>query len=226
MMLMRKKFNGELALDIKNAALVEGRDEVAQMFKQTIAGYVDLSNQQMGGAPTLIGEFGLAFDMNDKHAYKTGDFSMHELALSMYYDAMDANLVHTTLWNYTPDNSNRWGDNWNEEDLSIFSRDQQTDPSDINSGGRAIKGFSRPYVMRAGGQLNAMRFDWQSGVFTATILSREQSISEIYVPQLWYPHGIAVTITSGEWSLDGQILRWQHAPAEGYNHITITPNNG
>lgn len=226
MMLMSKQFNGELALDIKNAALVEGRDEVAQMFKQTIAGYVDLSNHQMGGAPTLVGEFGLAFDMNDKHAYKTGDFSMHELALSMYYDAMDANLVHTTLWNYTPDNSNRWGDNWNEEDLSIFSRDQQTDPSDINSGGRAIKGFSRPYVMRAGGQLTAMRFDWQSGVFTATILSREHSISEIYLPKLWYPHGIAVTTTSGEWSLDGQILRWQHAQAEGYNHITITPNKG
>ncbi|MCL4252533.1 MAG: cellulase family glycosylhydrolase [Anaerolineae bacterium] len=226
MMLMSKQFNGEIALDIKNATLAEGRDDVARMFKETIADYTRLSQTQMGGVPTLIGEFGLAFDMNDKHAYKTGDFSMHELALSMYYDAMDANLAHTTLWNYTPDNNNRWGDNWNEEDLSIFSRDQQTDPSDINSGGRAIKGFSRPYVVRAGGDLLSMRFDWQSGVFVAEILAGNQSFaSEIYIPQMWYPNGIEVIISSGEWSLDGQMLRWNNSKS-GHSQITILPKKG
>ncbi|HRF96005.1 MAG TPA: hypothetical protein PLZ51_12450, partial [Aggregatilineales bacterium] len=168
--------------------------------------------------------------MNDKHGYKTGDFSMHELALSMYYDAMDANLAHTTLWNYTPDNSNRWGDNWNEEDLSIFSRDQQTNPADVNSGGRAIKGFSRPYVMAAGGVLKSMRFDWKSGVFIGEILfGKDAPASEVYIPKLWYPNGVDVVVSSGNWEMspdrNHQMLRWTGAKT-GNAQITIMPKKG
>ncbi len=230
MTLLSKQFNGEVALDIKNLAIVEGRDDVAKMFKETIADYVQISQEKMGGAPTLVGEFGLPFDMNDKHGYKTGDFSMHELALSMYYDAMDANLAHTTLWNYTPDNSNRWGDNWNEEDLSIFSNDQRANPKDINSGGRAIKGFSRPYVMTSGGSLGAMRFDWQSGVFVADIrFAKNPAPTLIYIPQLWYPNGVDVVVSSGEWEMspdrNHQVLRWTGASA-GNAQITIMPKKG
>lgn len=37
-------------------------------------------------------------------------------------------FLSATIWNYTADNSNHRGDQWNDEDLSIFSRDQQHDP--------------------------------------------------------------------------------------------------
>jgi hypothetical protein len=230
MMLLSKQFTGEVGLDMKNLAIVEGRDDVAQMFKDTIADYTRISRDQMGDAPTLVGEFGLQFDMNDKIGYKTGDFSMHELALSMYFDAMDANLAHTALWNYTPDNTNRWGDNWNEEDLSIFSLDQQTNPADVNSGGRAIKGFSRPYVMASGGVLKSMRFDWKSGVFIGEIVfGKDAPATEVYIPKLWYPNGMDVVITSGTWTLtdarDGQVLRWTGANA-GLGQITLLPTKG
>ena len=57
---------------------------------------------------------------------------------------MEANLVSCTLWNYTADNSNGRGDQWNGEDLSLFSRDQQKDAADINSGGRALAAGTRP----------------------------------------------------------------------------------
>jgi hypothetical protein len=87
----------------------------------------------MGGVPTLIGEFGLQYDMNNKAGFQSGDFKPHEQVLNTYYQALDASLVSSTQWNYTPDNSNQWGDLWNTEDLSIFSRDQQRDPKDINS---------------------------------------------------------------------------------------------
>jgi hypothetical protein len=42
----------------------------------------------------------------------------------MYYNAMNTNLLHTMLWNYTADNDNTWGDQWNQEDFSIFSTTQ------------------------------------------------------------------------------------------------------
>ena len=38
-----------------------------------------------------------------------------------FLKATEKNL--TTLWNYTPDNTNEFGDKWNEEDLSIYSLD-------------------------------------------------------------------------------------------------------
>ncbi|HRF96006.1 MAG TPA: hypothetical protein PLZ51_12455, partial [Aggregatilineales bacterium] len=61
MMLLSKQFTGEVGLDMKNLAIVEGRDDVAQMFKDTIADYTRISRDQMGNAPTLVGEFGLPF---------------------------------------------------------------------------------------------------------------------------------------------------------------------
>lgn len=39
--------------------------------------------------------------------------------------ALDKNLLSFTLWNYAANNTNARGDGWNDEDLSLFSRDQQ-----------------------------------------------------------------------------------------------------
>ena len=83
----------------------------------------------------------------------------------MYYNALDKNLLNSTQWNYTPDNTNEWGDQWNIEDLSIFSKDQQLNPSDINSGGRAIKGFCRPHFIRCAGIPLKMEFNIKDGTF-------------------------------------------------------------
>ena len=59
---------------------------------------------------------------------------------------MQCLLMNSTQWNYTASNRNDQavGDGWNQEDLSIYSIDQRSDPADINSGGRALKGFVRP----------------------------------------------------------------------------------
>ena len=37
--------------------------------------------------------------------------------------ALEENFASFTLWNYTADNTNTHGDQWNDEDLSLFSRD-------------------------------------------------------------------------------------------------------
>jgi hypothetical protein len=228
LMLLTKRFDGEQAYDRIEGRIVRGRSRIADIYKENIAALCAVS-QRMGGVPTLIGEFGLAYDMNDQRAYQDGDFSLHELALSLYYDALDANLCHSTQWNYTPDNSNCWGDNWNQEDLSIFSRDQQANPLDIHSGGRAIKGFSRPYIRRAAGAITQMQFDHTSGVFSAAVKvdAGIDAPTLIYVPSIWYRAGYAVEADSGTCSPQDDnphILAWRGADA-GEQMITIRPKS-
>ena len=94
--------------------------------------------------------------MDDAAAYKAwdagdrseGPWEKHIIALDLMYNALDQLLMNSTQWNYTASNRNDQavGDGWNQEDLSIYSIDQRSDPADINSGGRALKGFVRPYA--------------------------------------------------------------------------------
>ena len=44
----------------------------------------------MNQAPTVIGEFGVPFDLKKKHAYRSGDFGPQTRALDSYLDALDA----------------------------------------------------------------------------------------------------------------------------------------
>ncbi|MBN1329891.1 MAG: cellulase family glycosylhydrolase [Candidatus Heimdallarchaeota archaeon] len=153
-------------------------------------------SQQLNNCPTIIGEFGIPFNMYNKRAYKDGNWKKHVEALTLHLDCMDANLLNYTIWNYTADNCNEWGDLWNLEDLSIFSRDQQKNPKDINSGGRAIEGFCRPYVKHLTGKLNTISFNRKTGRF-ALEFNNDTTIDEptiIYVPQIQYPNGFTVLL--------------------------------
>ena len=77
--------------------------------------------QQFGDYPCIIGEIGIPFDLDDKKAYLTGDYSAQVMAMDYNLSALERNLLNFTLWNYCSDNSNLWGDRWNGEDLSIWS---------------------------------------------------------------------------------------------------------
>jgi len=108
--------------------------------------------------------------------------------------------------NYTASNSNDLaiGDGWNQEDLSIFSRDQQTNPEDINSGGRALAGFVRPYAMATQGTPRKMKFDRVTGLFDYSFDADPAAAgaSEIFVPQLQYPRGCEIEVIGGVAELD------------------------
>jgi hypothetical protein len=162
--------------------------------------------------PTLIGEFGIPFDLNGGDAFEAWSqgrrddkiWIAHERALALMYDAMDALLISSTQWNYTASNRNdlRVGDGWNQEDLSVFSRDQQGDGCD---GGRAVRGFARPYVRAAQGHIVSQIFDWTRGVFTAEIevdLAIAEP-SEVAAPRAWYPDGGALRCEGAEVVRDG-----------------------
>jgi len=185
---------------------VVGKGNVQEMFIKQLETIKSLSKTKYGGIPTLIGEFGLAYDLNEKEAYKKFKtepetaWEKHVKALTMYYNAMDTNLLHCTQWNYTADNNNEWGDLWNLEDLSIFSKDQQVDLNDINSGGRAIKGFCRPHFIHCAGIPIKMEFNMKEGIFNFEF-DGNPSINAptiIHVPKIQYPKGYMIKVSEGE----------------------------
>ena len=185
------------------------------------------------GAPTLIGEFGIPYDLEEGEAYAawaSGDRSSkpwrsHELALRLMYEAMDRLLISSTQWNYTAANRNdaATGDNWNQEDLSIYSRDQGTGPNDPNSGGRAVKGFSRPYARRIQGEPKSAKFDAADGTFTL-VFDADPKIdapTEIYVPTLHFPQGVKVVAPGCKTVTTGQLVELK-AETAGPKTVTIS----
>ncbi len=185
---------------------VVGKGNVKKMFKSQLESVKKYANTYLGGIPTIIGEFGLAYDINNKEAYvkfkndPEEAWNTHVEALTMYYNALDANLLHSNQWNYTPDNTNEWGDMWNLEDFSMFSVDQLIDSSDIHSGGRAIKGFCRPRFIYCTGKPLEMSFKLKEGIFTFNF-DGDSSIADytiIYIPKIQYPNGYNVEVSEGE----------------------------
>lgn len=183
--------------DITQDTFVIGKRNVQGMFIRQLR---SIKNYMEGKYPTLIGEFGFHYDINDKKAYQKFKkkpkkaWKVHVKALNMYYNALDANLLHGTQWNYTADNNNKWGDKWNLEDLSIFSRDQQLNPTDINSGGRALRGFCRPHFLACAGEPLKMNFNLKQKDFTFQFKADNsiQKPTVIYIPKIQYPTGYKV----------------------------------
>lgn len=190
--LTMKRWTGWIAYDSATQKVIIGPRAVRRYFKEALARIDAHSKEHMENAPTLIGEFGLPFDINGGHAYRTGNFRIHERALSAYYDGLDANLLSATIWNYTADNTHKYGDGWNGEDLSVFCRE--------DGGGRALAGFVRPYAMAVAGDITLMKFDQARGTFLLE-LSPNPAIhapTEVYVPGLQFPHGADIDLSGGQ----------------------------
>ncbi|KAJ5197954.1 glycosyl hydrolase [Penicillium cinerascens] len=84
----------------------------------------DESLNYMGNHPLLFTEIGIPYDMDDKHAYQTGDYSSQTSAMDANHFALEGSTSNGfTLWVYETENNHEWGDQWNGEDLSILSRD-------------------------------------------------------------------------------------------------------
>ncbi|MDP9379952.1 MAG: cellulase family glycosylhydrolase [Chloroflexota bacterium] len=229
--LFMKSFNPEVGVDMSTGQPVFGRDAVQRSYAAQLGAIRQSSAAEMGNIPTLIGEFGLPFDLNEGAAYESGDFSSHVAALDSYVDAMDEHLLNFTLWNYTADNTNERGDQWNGEDLSIFSRDQQTDPADLDSGGRALEGVVRPYALKTAGEPLRMTFDLETRTFTYEFRPDPNVTepTEVFVPELQYPGGYDVEVTSdGEYVRDeaSQLLLIHVHHTDGPVSVRITPPTG
>jgi hypothetical protein len=224
--LFLKRYSRWVAVNSRTRKLVFTPGRIRRSFAAQLTALRDEA-AALGGAPTLLGEFGIAFDLAGGRAFRDGDFRDQEAAMDRTLCALDDALLSGTLWNYTADNSNAHGDLWNGEDLSIFSRDQQRDPSDPNSGGRALSAVVRPYARAVAGEPLKMRFDRRSRVFELTV-RRDPGVSaptEIFVPDFQYPRGYRVAVSDGSFeSIPAeQTLAWRHGGGADTQRLEIRP---
>ncbi|MFX1564829.1 MAG: cellulase family glycosylhydrolase [Promethearchaeota archaeon] len=227
-----KRFRGWFSFDTTQNKLVLGTNNVQKMFTRQLAKIKALSHEIHGGVPTVIGEFGLCFDLNNREGFRRWKhnpdkaWEKHIKALSMYYNAMDANLLHSMFWNYTADNDNTWGDQWNQEDFSIFSVSQLIDPPDINSGGRGIAGFCRPHMVTIAGTPLSMEFSLKQKEFRLEFDANPEikSPSVIYVPAFHYPEGFQVVLSDWEHidTGDDQLFGFR-VKKPGHHSLVIKP---
>jgi len=196
--LFTKHFSRWFTINPVKAAFIFGRKKMLAFYSECMAKGVRWSAERMGGIPTLLGEFGLAFDINRRRAFRSGDYSVHEQALSMYYDAVDANLLHSTIWNYTTDNTNKTGDGWNDEDLSIFSEGKE----------RAAGGWKRPYPMATAGIPVSFNWDREKGIFSYCFKadSAIAAPTVIYIPPEFGANAVITTTLRHEYRPDEQRL--------------------
>lgn len=222
-----KHYDPHHVFDRATGDVLPVEDKRAFMVEQ-LAGYRQRAVERMGGIPTLIGEFGIPFDLDGAKAYQTGDFSVQIAALDAMYSALDANLLSGTIWNYTADNTNERGDMWNDEDLSIFSRDQQHNPHDIHFGGRALEAVSRPYPMATAGEPLLFRFDLPTRTceFTFRADPAMTAPTLIFIPPVQYPAGILVDLSAGSYAMDGEThcLVIDHGGTGQVIVVTVRPN--
>lgn len=217
-------------LFLKSFEHVEGEaaNALRERYVRELGVVESLSNAQPGGMPTLIGEFGIPFDLDDGEAYdawESGEKSdkiwkSHSSALGFMYDALDARLLNATLWNYTASNRNDLliGDGWNQEDLSIFSLDQCDDMNDPDSGGRAVHGFCRPYPQHVAGTISRFNFDSDAGFLTLEFESICNKETIIYIPAVHFPGVIKV-------SVNGPAATWTH-DKKTQKLIVVTERDG
>ena len=181
--LFTKRFMSRINLDEQTGKIYFGKKKVAAFYSAKLAEAKAWTKEHMNDMPCLLGEFGLPFDLNNKKAYKTGDFCVHEEALSLYYNAIDENLLSSTIWNYCSDNTHEKGDNWNGEDLSIVSLGSGTTLEP-----RAIKGWLRPYPMAIAGTPIKIKWDRKKMVFFFCYYAYKTILAptEIFLPSLWF----------------------------------------
>ncbi len=234
--LVTKRFDYPVKTNPWTGKTLEGDEAIRASYVKQLRRFREMGDRMAGGgAPTLIGEFGIPFDLDEGAAYAAwadgdrspGPWAKHVKALELMYDAMDALLLHSTQWNYTASNRNdaAIGDRWNQEDLSIWSADQQDDARDPDSGGRAVDGFCRPFVRVWAGEPVAMRFDAATLVLEAELLADPNlGATEIYVPARRFAHGLAIGAEGASIAADpqAQIVRVT-ARAAGRLSIRIAP---
>ena len=216
MTLFTRRFNPHLNFDLFRMRPLMGESMIRDYFSEQFGRFRSYADEALGDAPIVVGEFGIPFNMNGAAAYDSGDFSGQARALDYNLRALDDCLLNYTLWNYTPDNSNARGDGWNGEDLSIFSRDQQRDPSDIDSGGRALSAVVRPYANKVAGEPLNMRFDTRRGLFTFSFRhdSAVTEPTELFVPNSQFPAGYRVEVSDGEVEIRKDEQRVLYRPSE------------
>ncbi|KAL4108336.1 hypothetical protein PRIC1_000054 [Phytophthora ramorum] len=198
-------------LDFVTGKPAFGNAALRQLHQQQLAHTASFGREKMANAPTLIGETGIPYNMNHAQAFETGDFSAQVEALDNTIYNLESQLLSFTLWNYTADNSHKFGDLWNLEDLSISSPDSEALAHRLSGvrrrddSARALRAFARPHGRRIAGIPSKSQFDLKTAEYVLEYTSEKSESSattEIYVPYAHYPEGYRVTASDGHFTID------------------------
>jgi hypothetical protein len=227
--LLKKRYWSFIGVDIDKKKLVIGKRRVKKSFAKQLKRFRALSDSWLDKKPVIIGEIGIPFDLNRGRAYRRGNFSKQIAAMDRSLSAADKSLLGYAIWNYTSDNDNEHGDHWNGEDLSIFSRDQQFDKNDINSGGRALAAVVRPYPVACAGEALRLSFDIKTRIFRFRFRHDpgSEAETEIFVPAYHFPEDYRVIVSDGSFRKEaaGQRLYYQHTQMREEHVIQIMPSS-
>jgi len=129
-------------------AIKVGETAIRNCFRDQLSAIRKEGVEYMGDRPCIFTEIGIPYDMDDKYAYKTGDFSSQSAAIDANHFALEGSGVNGFTWwvymttvsvgilwgvmdmhySYMLQNNHEWGDLWNGEDLSIFSLEDKPLP--------------------------------------------------------------------------------------------------
>ncbi|HUJ74388.1 MAG TPA: hypothetical protein VL359_05995, partial [bacterium] len=228
--LVKRRYLAFAGVTARAHKVVLGRRAVQRTFRDGLRAFSREARQSMGEVPVLLAEFGIPFDLNGARSYRTGDFRAQVRALDRSCRAIEAALLGSAVWNYCSDNSNLRGDQWNGEDLSVFSRDQQADPSDPDSGGRALEALVRPWPRATAGEPLRISFDLKRRRFEYEF-RHDPGVSaptEIFLPRMHYPEGCRVELSDGSVREvpEKQLLVYRHDPSRPVHRLRVLPAAG
>ncbi|ODQ66739.1 glycoside hydrolase [Nadsonia fulvescens var. elongata DSM 6958] len=114
-------------------ALRVGEKAIRNCLKSQLITFRNEGRKYIGhDVPCLISEIGIPYDMDNKSAYKSRNYSSQIRAYDANLFALEKAHVHYTLWNYTARNTHAYGDGWNGEDLSVWSLDSMHEAKELS----------------------------------------------------------------------------------------------
>jgi hypothetical protein len=236
--LLLGSWSDSFTIDFHTKWPVFGAASRRQVHERQLKHINSFGKEKMHNAPTLIGEVGIPFNLNDGEAYKTGDFSAQVAAMDNTVSSLEANLLSFTLWCYAADNSNKYGDLWNLEDLSLASRDTEQKANEKakirhrDASARALVAFSRPHATRVAGIPTKSVFKRENARYELEYTSDKRhpistAPTEIYVPRVHYPKGFKVMATGGKIQIHNQdgwdLVSFQHDPHATTHSLVVVP---
>ncbi|KAH0180265.1 glycosyl hydrolase-like protein, partial [Aureobasidium melanogenum] len=76
-----------------------GESAIRNCFRDQLKYLREEAEEKMGPRPTVFTEIGIPYDMDDKYAYKTGNFTSQTLAMDANHYALEgAGVAGFTLW--------------------------------------------------------------------------------------------------------------------------------
>lgn len=112
--------------------IVLGENNIRKSFKSQLHEMARESHDNLGKEiPVIFTEIGMPFDMDDKKAYKDDNFSSQTSALDALGFALEGNNLSHSWWCYTSENCHKWGDHFNNEDFSFWSKDDDLDTNTL-----------------------------------------------------------------------------------------------